>query len=182
MHITGFPRSGSSLLLLLCAGSVTNKAVYAVRESPSFRTCPHVISKDPFTYLRYSDIREPLYLVRDPRAVLTSKHGNGTKFYWDDRPKLNRAPHSLKEHFENLGTPRLKYEDLCQDPDGVQQWIRKQFGLKFDRKWSEWPFDGFSYPEYWDRSLGSLGPIRPARKPMGEFSEEIEAAARSLGY
>lgn len=182
MHITGFPRAGTSLLLLLCAATVTNREVYSQRETRNYAGRHGWISKDPFTALHGLSILQPLFVIRHPQAVLTSKHGKGYRFYWDRKRGARSSPFGLRQHISVLGEPRLKYEDLCSDPDGVQAWIGEEFALEFSRPWSEWPYDDFRIPEYWLAALGAPRPIRPARMPKGEMSEEVATAARALGY
>ena len=186
MQISGFPRSCSSLLLLLIAGSCTNKKVRYTSEG----VFPGVICKDPFAIIRMN--KGDLILVRHPMAVITStshqrsdgKYG----FHWGKAKRL--SPYSLREHYEAIGDRGVwKAEDLTEDPDAFQDRVSSEFGLEFKRLWSTWPWDDFVVPEYWLQSLGKIRPIVRCRDWDGEeridvFNKhkDLRDAITSLGY
>lgn len=173
MIITGFPRSGSTLLFLLIANSCINRV--CVRKNRIYQNWNDAfIAKDPNAYLRVV-VKEPLYLVRDIRAVLTStthkRFKNKPGFGWDQ--SISGA--SMQEHCLKLpDEPLWWYEDLCRDPDGFQDKVAKTYNLEFDKRWSDWPFQEFIKPfhpraRYWHKALGLLAPIRKARKASDKF-------------
>ena len=131
-------------------------------------------------------------------AVLTStshksfngKYGIG----WEKPPYIDKkkaSPYSLKKHYDAI--PRKaklwKAEDLTNDPDGFQDKVGSQFGLKFNRSWSTWPWDDFEVPNYWAQSLGEVREIHPCRLWDGierldlyDKYPDLREAIKNLGY
>src|SRR5688572_14556505 len=67
-----------------------------------------------------------LCLMRDPRDVIVSRHGKDRKRYWSSlRTWKQRLPvvRALTGHNRFL---LIRYEDLVQDPDGIDRRIRER--------------------------------------------------------
>ena len=66
-----------------------------------------------------------IYLLRDPRDVVVSKHARSTKYYSNIR--LWREQHEYAtQMIEHPRFHLVKYEDLVKDPNRVQQEIMKK--------------------------------------------------------
>lgn len=76
--------------------------------------------------LRYMKKMYVIYMLRDPRDVISSKHPSDNKRYWSSlRSWQLYAPYGqqLADH------PRfitVRYEDLVQDPDAIQKMIKER--------------------------------------------------------
>jgi len=177
MIVCGFPRSGTSLLLLLLQGSVTNMKVKADREhktlSQQFIGSEEVIIKGP--HLLMQKPHKPLIIVRDPRSVITSRMGSHTANREGDyfcgmvdcKGRKARSQGVLQMGWvlmEYMTHKRkgmiIRYEDLVSMPDIMQRDIESYFKLEFDRKWSEFP-NGWneSLLELWDHKLNGSRPL-----------------------
>ncbi len=113
-------------------------------------TVPHLLELDEELYF--------IFMLRDPRDVLVSKHGHAPDRYWGNMRLWRAAWKSIatvKEH------PRLKivrYEDLVGDPDGVQRKLAEFLPfLEMTGKFSD--FHTRSKPT--TQSLIAMGPLRP---------------------
>ncbi len=168
IHVVGCgPRSGTTLLteLMVTCFDIDLFTDHEDRISawPS-RPCKIFLTKSPRDIkiigpvLRWVPNLYVLYLLRDPRDMVVSRHGNEPDLYWSG---LNfwKLYHpfgvALSKH------PRfitIKYEDLVAGPDRIQQYISERMPFLVARmKFSE--FHKFSAPS--DKSLKALGGIRP---------------------
>ncbi len=138
IHITGCPRSGTTLMMELMRTCFKCDA-YCEHEVSIFE--PVSGSPDIYFSKQPSDVKrmEPLLsadrnlysitMIRDPRSVITSQHKNlpGTYFcnfrIWND---CYQAAKQLKKHPRNIA---IQYEDLVQNPDGVQIRIEQAFSF-----------------------------------------------------
>ena len=171
MVVCGFPRSGTSLVLMLLYGSVTNRKVKADRESKrldwQYLDGEEIIIKGP--HLLEQKPERPVIMLRDPRAVITSRmgtHTGGKGSYFiglEGRTKRSAGIYGLfllaKEYTQETAC-FVKYEDLVADPDAVQRRIGQWWGLDYSRKWSDYPKD-WKLPDLggWDFKLNGVRPI-----------------------
>lgn len=142
LHIVGCPRSGTTLLM---------EMVSTCFESSAF--CAHEMSifKEPegdyelYFSKKPSDIKiiQPIlaadqdlyviYLVRDPRAVIASRHRSlPGKYFCNLRAwkECDQAAQAIAEHPRFLS---LRYEDMVADPDATQARIMHAFGFLTQR-------------------------------------------------
>lgn len=155
---------------MLLAGSVTNVKVKADREhkrlDQQFVDGEEVIIKGPHMLLLKPE--RPVIMVRDPRAVITSRLGahtaNRASDYfcgpyectgrkgrnWGVIP-MTLAVLQYDRPFAARGRDGMvvKYEDLIKDPDRIQKQVGAYWKLEFDKKWSE-------FPENWPDTLLQL--------------------------
>ena len=129
VHIVGCPRSGTTLMLGLIASCFEVDGAceleMSLHREPE-RPCAVFVSKKPTDVrilapiLRADPDLFAVYLVRDPRAVISSLHP-GFPGRWF---VTLSAWHECERHARALaGEPRfvtVRYEDLVADPDGVQ--------------------------------------------------------------
>ena len=168
IHIVGCsPRSGTSLLQELMVTCFYFDD-YCSHEQSIFRTSELngsiVCTKNPreVHYMKGALAINPnlfvLYLLRDPRNVIVSKHDKSGVLYYSALYVWNESEHfraELKEH------PRfftIKYEDLINEPDLVQEKLMKQLNiLKFKHKFSD--FHLYAKPS--DSTSDALNGLRP---------------------
>jgi hypothetical protein len=122
---------------MVCAGFAHSGR--CARELSLFRDPPGdpdlFVSKKPLDILRLERVflRDAqlfvLYIVRDPRAVITSRHAGRDGAQLSDFAAwaaCERAAARLVEHPRFL---RVRYERLVEDPDAVQAEIARRFPL-----------------------------------------------------
>lgn len=164
MIVCGFPRSGTSLTLILLYGSVTNYPVRSDREGKKlewqWRDGQEVILKGPHLLAQFPE--RPVILVRDPRSVVTSKVGDS--YFIGLGPPNGRTLgiyglfEIIRDHYSSGCI--VKYEDLVRDPDSVQRRIGEWWGLEYSRPWSEYP-NNWNIPliGMWARKMNGIRPI-----------------------
>ncbi|WP_116368410.1 sulfotransferase domain-containing protein [Parahaliea mediterranea] len=139
LHIVGCPRSGTTLLMeLLCTcfasdgycahersifapPTVADAGLYFSKQPNDIKQLRHIFFRDEQLYV--------IYLGRDPRAVITSKHReNPGQYFCNYRvwAECDRAARRYDGHPRFL---RLRYEDLVGNPDEVQAHIAHHFGF-----------------------------------------------------
>lgn len=136
LHITGCPRSGTTLLVEMvrscfrCDGAFEHErsvlkpapesaSVYITKLPGELDILPALMASDPDLHV--------LVCLRDPRAVVSSIHANAPGCYatdystWQD---CRRRTHVLQNSDRFLS---VRYEDLVLRPDDVQACIGKAF-------------------------------------------------------
>jgi Sulfotransferase family len=80
---------------------------------------PSVIDSDPELYV--------IYLLRDPRDVICSRHGKDRSVYYSNI-RLWRQMHGFaKKMFGHDHFLEIRYEDFVRDPDATQLRIQRKF-------------------------------------------------------
>jgi hypothetical protein len=136
LHITGCPRSGTTLLVEMvrscfrCDGAFEHEtsvlkpvppqaSLYVTKLPGEFDILPMLMDADRNLHV--------IVCLRDPRAVIASMHANAPGCYATDyRTWQNcfRGMHSLQKSNRFLC---VRYEDLVQAPDDVQRRIGSAF-------------------------------------------------------
>lgn len=140
LHIVGCPRSGTTLLMELMATCFSthrqalhevsifdpvpvatlpaNKAVYLSKHPTDIFYAHKLLPIDPGLHL--------LYIVRDPRAVITSVHWSYDGYFTNYRTwkQCETRAQALAGHAR---FHQLRYEDLVSQPDTCQQQIQQRF-------------------------------------------------------
>ena len=129
VHIVGCPRSGTTLLMELmctcfdsggyCAHEMNifqplaaSGDLYFSKQPNDIKQLQHIFHRDPQLYI--------IYMSRDPRAVITSKHRAHPNQYFCNYRVWRECDRAAQRY---LGHPRflpLRYEDLVSDPDTLQ--------------------------------------------------------------
>ncbi len=137
IHITGAPRSGTTLMQSLMVASysgitapvgevrlwarVPREGFICTKNPNDTLLAPHVLDRDPSLHF--------ICMMRDPRDVISSKHYSAPdKYFTNLRVWREHAAvaHALKDH------PRfhvVRYEDLVKNPDDVQASLGKAMGF-----------------------------------------------------
>lgn len=136
LHITGCPRSGTTLLAEMartcfrCDGadehetSVLNKVP---REARIYITkLPGEL--DLLNLLMPVDVSlHGVYIERDPRAVITSVHAGAVGRYATDYTTWQTSHRLAAGLASNPRFLKLRYEDLVNDPDEIQAGLMRKF-------------------------------------------------------
>ena len=144
VHIVGCPRSGTTLLMELMSTCFASSG-YCEHEMSIFEALPRIaipegsadayFSKQPndIKQLRHIFLQDPqlhiIYMGRDPRAVICSKHRQNPQQYFSNYRiwrECDRAAQRYQGHPRFL---QLRYEDLVNDPDAVQSSISSHYAF-----------------------------------------------------
>jgi hypothetical protein len=169
IHIVGCsPRSGTTLMAEMMYNCF-NIDLYSGKED-RIGTLPFgdgnvFLTKSPKDIVIVDDVLKymkkiyVIYMLRDPRDVISSKHPSDNKRYWSSLKfwKLfTPFGHKLCNH------PRfitVRYEDLVQDPDHIQKIIQERMPfLKSKELFSNFHKSANPSPEY-KESLRGLRPV-----------------------
>jgi len=136
LHVTGCHRSGTTLIFELIKNCYQHDA-HCEHESSVFNPPEAPLAEIYFTK-KPSDITHlkqilsadnnlyVIYIRRDPRDVITSIHPSRPEVYFSSFERwlrYQRAADNLSGHNRFI---ELEYEQLIQDPSGVQQTIEQQ--------------------------------------------------------
>lgn len=176
MIVTGCPRSGTSLMLHLLAGSVSNYEVKTNKDFKRMREDGDFIIKGP-TLLLNKPVR-PVIMLRDPRSVLTSQVGTqyipgrmGAAFhpgYFVNMYTLANGKNFGLMHFylrilDYLANDKdclvVRYEDLVSDPTEQQLRVGRYWNLRYHAQWSDYPWDIKKMKYGWEDKLNGIRPI-----------------------
>lgn len=136
LHIVGCPRSGTTLMMELISTCFCNDGFcsheMSIFEEPE-GTPELFFSKQPsdIKYLSRIFSRDPnlyvIFLIRDPRAVIASRHSSHSDVYFCNY-RVWEECYTAATGF--LGHPRflsVRYEDLTRNSDGIQAKIQERF-------------------------------------------------------
>lgn len=136
LHIVGCPRSGTTLLMELMSTCFANggycehelsifepieqvEGIYFTKQPNDIKQLRHIFHRDDQLFV--------IYMGRDPRAVLSSRHRENPEQYFCNYrvwSECDRAAARYRDHPRFLG---LRYENLVTRPDAVQSLITQQF-------------------------------------------------------
>lgn len=136
LHIVGCPRSGTTLLYQMTSSCFENDGfsrhetsifkepescgtLYISKQPNDIRQLRHIFGRDHRLFI--------IYLERDPRGVITSRHQAHPGQYFCNY-RIWRECHTAAQRYS--GHPRflpLRYEDLVSEPDRVQAEIAARF-------------------------------------------------------
>ncbi len=142
LHIVGCPRSGTTLLMELVSTCFGNSGFCAHELSifePLHDPGPLYFSKQPNDIKQIGHIfhRDPnlniIYLGRDPRAVITSKHRANPDEYFCNYRVWSECDKAAQRYWTHPRFMPLRYEDLVRAPDDVQRRIAECFDFMHPR-------------------------------------------------
>lgn len=199
MIITGWSRSGTSLLLALLYCTVKNKKVEISAESDRGVNNDGWISKNPASLTEKPGIKKPVIMVRDPRAVLTSMWFDEGYFVGGDFCK-NGKDHGLIKNYKVMRGQYsdiniFRYEHLILRPDQFQDHLGQYWGLDYIDEFSTWP----RFPEekmqnvksVWRRKMNGVREIdsghdwrdhMPRIREQFDYFPELHDMVIGLGY
>ena len=124
---------------------------------------PAVLDDDPELFV--------IYLMRDPRDTICSRHGKNRSIYYSNI-RLWRQMHGYARQM--AGHERfleVRYEDFVSDPDATQRMIMDRF------PWLEKVHDFSDYHEYAsvsEKSLRAMNSVRPiAPTSVGRWKKHL---------
>jgi hypothetical protein len=168
LHVVGCHRSGTTLIFEMLTACFRHDAHCTHEESifnPSERSGTGLyFSKKPsdITHIQRIFFADPelylIYMLRDPRSVITSIHPSRPDLYFSSFERWQRyqaAAGSLQRHPRFL---QIRYEDLVVNPDRTQQVISDRFTfLQSQHEFSE--FEKYSTAS--EPAVVSLSGLRP---------------------
>ncbi len=188
LHIVGCPRSGTTLLMELmctcfdsggyCAHELSIFAPlepgaagpYFTKQPNDIKQLGHIFHRDPQLHV--------IYMGRDPRAVITSKHReNPDQYFCNYRvwSECDRAAQRYNGHPRFLA---LRYEDLVADPDAVQQQIATAYPFLQQRhRFSEYHLHA-NPSEASQRAMHGLRAVNP--DSLQKWKEHLPRVAEQL--
>lgn len=135
VHITGAPRSGTTLMLEMMATGFSFDA-FVSREvdilTPPARNVGTLLTKQPGgtatvgPLLRADPDQWFIFMLRDPRDVVTSVHRQDPDRYWTHLGQWRRRFADTRPHWQHPRLVVVRFEDLVRDPEGVQSRVARR--------------------------------------------------------
>lgn len=172
MHVLGCYRSGTTLMMeLLWYGYPFSGR--CEHEAPLFRPVPEgealYLTKKPPDTVRIEQAfhADPklnvVAMVRDPRAVATSRHPDFPDVYFSGFRRWLEYQEVIDRNSDHPRWLTIRYEDLLNSPATVQARIEAKFGfLRRRRDFDDFP-QGAAVPDRAAISLNGVRPLEPAR-------------------
>ncbi len=124
--------------------------LYISKQPNDIKQLRHIFHRD--------DRLHVIYLVRDPRSVITSKRREAANQYFCNYRIWRECEEAATFYEGHSRFLRLRYEDLVADPDGQQVRIQEKFAfLRQQRLFSE--FHRFARPS--NAAQQALSGLRP---------------------
>lgn len=188
--VTGFPRAGTTLLYCMLRHCVRD---YAFDDREHWRLRDGRISKSPRAVFHTPPAERCIVLLRDPRALLTSRHPSYPEQYFVSAHRCANDPRrGLCEWWtaiKRIGADALlvRYENVVSRPAHVQATIGDTFGLTYADAFSNFSSD--RYGDYWERALGGLRDLAcrdvwDASRIEREYTAfpQLQAITEQMGY
>jgi hypothetical protein len=138
LHIVGCPRSGTTLLMELVSTCFANggfceheisifepvpqvEDIYFTKQPNDIKQLSHIFARDEQLYA--------IYMSRDPRAVISSKHRENPEQYFCNYRVWRECDRAAQGYRGNPRFLLLRYEDLVMKPDAVQARIASEFAF-----------------------------------------------------
>jgi hypothetical protein len=188
IHIVGCsPRSGTTLMMEMIAACC--KVDFAVAHEQSIYDGPDhagkvFLSKKPHDILwaeavlrRMSDLYV-IYMLRDPRDVVVSKHDHDPSHYWVGLNFWKNYTPLAKRIEDHPRLVVVRYEELVTDPSSIQRLLAKRFPfLRQAAAFAE--FHLYARPsEAADKALGGVRSVSTAS--IGRWKKHLPRLTRQL--
>lgn len=142
-------------------------------EAPLFRPIPpgeqlYLTKKPPDTVrieraFQADEKLNVIAMVRDPRAVITSRHPDFPDVYFSGFQRWLDYQRVIERNSDHPRWLAVRYEDLLTDPAASQALIEAKFGfLEPRRAFGDFP-DGADVPARAGISLNGIRPLEPGR-------------------
>ena len=167
LHIVGSPRSGTTLIMELFVTCFQSNGFceheMSIFDEPELET-GLFLSKQPtdVKYIEKVFKSDPnlfvVYILRDPRSVITSIHISKPHEYFCNYRIWKECNDAAQRIMDSPRFLTVRYEDLVQNPNEVQRQIVEKFPL-LKKKCDFSGFEKFSNPSR--QSLNALSGLRP---------------------
>ncbi|MFC1778880.1 sulfotransferase [Thermodesulfobacteriota bacterium] len=137
IHIVGCsPRSGTSLLqeLMTTCFKIDSyceheQSIFKVNKMKGDVVCTKSPREMPYMpwLLRVDPELHVIYMLRDPRSVVVSKHKKAPDQYYSNLKVWKANEHYRKQINDHKRFLVIKYEDLVMSPDIIQKTIEESF-------------------------------------------------------
>jgi hypothetical protein len=120
----------------------------------------HAITKRPLDIFEHYPDREAIILIRDPRAVLTSRHWSAPDEYFVGGRHCITGHQGLISMWRAIREKDgllLRYEDIVSHPGDVQELVGVRFGLTFRGRFED--FYRAEIPDPLQRPLNGIRPL-----------------------
>lgn len=189
VHIIGPPRSGTTLMLELMATGFRFSAVS--RTEASLLDVPEnapedgpLCTKNPQDHRLVSALIDRdenqwfISMVRDPRDVISSRHGLHSEVYWANLRQWRGWLDNTRPFRHHPRLIEVRYEELVEHPDAVQDEISNRLPfLKAAGRFSE--FHKVASPSA--QSLTAMGDVRPiSGASIGRWRQNLPRIAGQL--
>ena len=164
--ICGSPRSGTTLMneLMRCFSGlyVMNREEHALRFPYLVFNKEYIVTKHPLDFYHFNEIIDKLndpviiFMLRDPRDVVVSKHFKNKNHYLVEFPLWESAINS----YELLNYDKkilINYEELVRDPLAIQKLLADKLGLEVASSFT----DFYLSVDKRHKDIKSLGGVRP---------------------
>lgn len=189
IHITGPPRSGTTLMLELLVTCFaidvySKKEISVLVPPPKVKPDATVCTKNPGEWSIIGDLLQCdpeqwfIFMMRDPRDVVVSRHTLKPDMYWANLRQWRSAWDAVKEMRTHDRLLIIYYEELVKDPDRTQAAIAKRLPfLNITKQFSR--FHLHANPS--QQSLEAMRNVRPiSRNSIGKWREHRARLAGQL--
>lgn len=104
-----------------------------------------------------------IFMMRDPRDVLISKHFEKPHRYWTSTARWIRTATVALEYQDHPNVLLIKYEDLISNPNMVQNAIAERFHLEETRRFEHCYKSFDSSDEYNAKTMNGIRPLDKSR-------------------
>ena len=203
LHVVGCQRSGTTLMMELL-WSCFDLGDRCTHEQSLFESIPAgdsvYLTKKPPDTSRIGPVfvqDERLFVVamlRDPRAVITSRHDEWPDRYFSSFHRWQRHARAIAEYRAHPRYVVVRYEDLVRDPQAVQNQIKQRFEfLEEKAKICDYPHAQETIGARPSVSLGGVRPLDtnridgwrehlPRIKGQLQLFPELAGAVKEFGY
>lgn len=169
IHITGAARSGTTLMLALMLNCFDIDGGVA-RETRLWRAPLRgrrvVLTKQPaderlsLFLSRFDPKLHIIYMLRDPREVIVSRHGTDPHRYWTNLRAWRKSLAAAQPSFGRTHVHVVRYEELVRDPDAVQRGLAAALPfLRIVRPFSQFHEVAELQNAQWRAAMGSIRPL-----------------------
>ena len=144
--------------------------IYISKQPNDIKHLRHIFHRDDGLHI--------IYMVRDPRSVITSKHRGASDQYFCTYRVWRECEHAAEDYVGHPRFLRLRYEDLVADPDGVQARIQAHFTF-LTRRHAFSNFHQFSRPS--NASEQAMGGVRKVdQASLSKWRQHLPRLAHQL--